>query len=41
VPYRIFSNIPFWKSPKVPYNFPSVVCQTTELWPKTRPKKQV
>jgi hypothetical protein len=31
--YRIF-----WRPPKVPYNFPLVVWQSTELW-KTCPKK--
>jgi hypothetical protein len=27
VPYRIFSNIPFWKAPRVPRNNPPMVYQ--------------
>ncbi len=40
VPYRIFSNIPFWKAPRVPSNILPIVCQTLEVW-KTRPKRGV
>ncbi len=40
VPYRIFSNIPFWKAPRVPNNIHTGVYQTHEVW-KTRPKKGV
>jgi hypothetical protein len=40
VPYRIFSNISFWKAPRVPNNIHTGVYQTHEVW-KTRPKKGV
>jgi hypothetical protein len=38
VPYRIFSNIPFWKAPKVSNYIHTGVYQTHDVW-KTRPKK--
>ncbi len=37
-PYRIFSNMPFWKVPRVPRNTPSLVFLLRSFW-KTRPKK--
>jgi hypothetical protein len=40
MPYRIFSNIPFWKAPRVPSNIPPMVYQN-HLVCKTRPKKGV
>jgi hypothetical protein len=37
-PYRIFSNMPFWKAPRVPRNTSSLVFFLRSFW-KTRPKK--
>jgi hypothetical protein len=37
-PYRIFSNMPFWKVPRVSRNSPSLVFLLRSFW-KTRPKK--
>jgi hypothetical protein len=40
VPYRIFSNTPFRKAPRVPSNIPPMVYQNHKVW-KTRHKKGV
>jgi hypothetical protein len=37
-PYRIFSNMPFWKAPRVPRNTSSLVFLLRSFW-KARPKK--
>jgi hypothetical protein len=37
-PYRIFSNMPFWKAPRVPRNTSSLVFLLHSFW-KTCPKK--
>ncbi len=37
-PYRIFSNMPFWKAPRVPRNTSSLVFLLRSFW-KTGPKK--